>query len=140
MTNITLYDSPYITVEYWPDKGIIYHTIHQPMSSQLAVFKEALNAGTDGLQKYKVHKWLSDDRKNDALTQEGNEWSFNDWQPRTVQAGWKYWAMVVPEDLAAAGTLMPVIDILFERGLRMNVFTTLEQATAWLDKFETSST
>jgi len=140
MTNITVYDSPYITVEYWPKKGIIYHTIHQPMSSQLAIFKAALNAGTDALQKYKVHKWLSDDRKNDTLTQEGNEWSFNEWQPRTVQAGWKYWAMVVPEDLAAAGTLMPVIDILFERGLRMNVFTTLELATAWLDKFETPST
>ncbi len=103
-------------------------------------FKEALNAGTDGLQKYNVHKWLSDDRKNDALTQEGNEWSFNEWQPRTVQAGWKYWAMVVPEDLAAAGTLMPVIDILFQRGLRMNVFTNLEQAIAWLDKVETPST
>ncbi len=140
MPNVTLYNSPYITVEYWPDKALIYHTIHQPMSSQLAIFKEALNAGTEGLQKYKVLKWLSDDRKNDALTQEGNEWSFNDWQPRTLKAGWKYWAMVVPEDLAAAGTLLPVIEILFELGLRMAVFTTLEQAVAWLDKVENPST
>lgn len=140
MPNITLYNSPYITVEYWPDKALIYHTIHQPMSNQLAVFKEALNAGTEGLQKYGVRKWLSDDRKNDSLTQEGNEWSANEWQPRTMKAGWKYWAMVVPEDLAAAGTLMPVIEILFGLGLRMAVFTTLEQAVAWLDKVESPST
>ncbi|HEX2908305.1 MAG TPA: hypothetical protein VHO69_15645 [Phototrophicaceae bacterium] len=140
MPNVTLYDSDYITVEYWPDKALIYHTIHQPMSNHLAEFKEALNAGTDALQKYKVRKWLSDDRKNDSLTPEGNDWSLNEWQPRTIKAGWQYWAMVVPEDLAAAGTLMPVIDILFELGLRMMVFTNREQAIAWLDKIENPST
>lgn len=136
MTKITLYDSPYITVEYWEDHQLIYHTVHQPLSQQLAIFKEALNAGTDGLEKYKVHKWLSDDRKNDALTPEGNEWSFNVWQPRTIQAGWKYWAIVVPEDMAAAGTFMPVIDMLFERGLRMMVFSDLDLAIAALGKIK----
>lgn len=140
MPNITIYNSPYITVEYWPDKALIYHTIHQPMSHQLEIFKEALNAGTEAMQKYQVHKWLSDDRKNDKLSQEGNEWSFSDWQPRTLKAGWKYWAMIVPEDLAAAGTLTPVIDILFGLGLRMNVFTNMDKAVAWLDKAENSST
>ncbi|MEP7289868.1 MAG: hypothetical protein ABI947_29305 [Chloroflexota bacterium] len=136
MSNIVLYDSKYITVEYWPDKKLIYHTIHQPMSEQLPVFKEALDIGTDALQKYKVSKWLSDDRKNDALTKEGNEWSFNDWQPRTIKAGWKYWAAIVPEELIAAGTLMPVMDILFDLGLRMMVFTDMEKAVAWLDKVD----
>ncbi|MBN2306119.1 MAG: hypothetical protein JXQ72_16670 [Anaerolineae bacterium] len=139
MSKITVYDSEYITVEYWPDNELIYHVIHQPMSDQVAVFKEALNAGTDALKKYKVCKWLSDDRKNDTLTQEGNEWSINDWQPRTLQAGWKYWANVVPQDLAAAGTLAPVIDILFNLGLRMMVFTAVEPAIEWLDKMKAPS-
>src|SRR6185369_5923892 len=102
--------------------------------------KEALNAGTEALQTYKVHKWLSDDRKNDALTPEGNEWSFSDWQPRTLKAGWKYWAAVVPKDLIAAGTLLPVIDILYELGLRMMVFTTIDEAVVWLDQIKDSST
>lgn len=134
MPNVTIYNSEYITVEYWPDHKLIYHTVHQPMSGQLSMFKEALNAGTAALQKYKVHKWLSDDRKNDALTPEGNEWSFSDWQPRTLKAGWKYWALVVPQNLAAAGTLTPVIETLYALGLRMMVFTTVEDAVAWLDK------
>lgn len=134
MPNVTIYHSEYITVEYWPEHNLIYHTVHQPMSAQLPMFKEALNAGTAALEQYKVQKWLSDDRKNDALTPEGNEWSFRDWQPRTLQAGWKYWALVVPQSLAAAGTLTPVIDKLFEIGLRMMVFTNAEEAVAWLDK------
>lgn len=136
MPNTTIFNSEYITVEYWPDHKLIYHTIHKPMSSQLATFKEALNAGTEALQKYQVRKWLSDDRKNDPLTPEGNEWAYGDWQPRTLKAGWKYWAAVVPEDLVAAGTLMPVIENLYELGLRMMVFTSVEQAVEWLDKME----
>ncbi|MFN8528448.1 MAG: hypothetical protein U0670_07545 [Anaerolineae bacterium] len=136
MPNITLYTSPYITVEYWPDKALIYHTIHQPINEHVDMFKTALDAGTEGMAKYKVRKWLSDDRKNDSLTEEGNQWSMNVWQPKTLKAGWKYWAMVVPEDLAAAGTLMPVIEILYELGLRMSVFTTLENAIAWLDEVD----
>lgn len=136
MSNIVIYDSEYITIEYWPEKKFIFHTIHQPMSAHLETFKAALNAGTEALERYKVSKWLSDDRKNDALTEEGGRWSFTDWQPRTMQAGWKYWASVVPEDLVAAGTLIPVIDQLFERGLRMRVFTNVEEAIKWLDTME----
>lgn len=136
MSKITLYDSPYITVEYWPDKKLVYHTIHQPMSSQLETFKQALNAGTDALEKYKVSKWLSDDRKNDPLTPEGNEWAFGDWQPRTMKLGWKYWASVVPQDLVAAGTLAPVIENLFQLGLRMMVFSNVEDAVKWLDEIK----
>jgi hypothetical protein len=136
MPNVTIYSSDYITVEYWPDHNSIYHVVHQPISGQLPIFKEALNAGTEALQKYNVHKWLSDDRKNDALTPEGNAWSFSDWQPRTMKAGWKYWALVVPNAAAAAGTLAPVIEQLFELGLRMMVFANVEEAVAWLDSFE----
>jgi hypothetical protein len=109
------------------------------MSGQLDIFKAALNAGTEALERYKLSKWLSDDRKNDSLTDEGSKWAFGDWQPRTMKAGWKYWASVVPEDLVAAGTLIPVIDQLFEMGLRMMVFTNVEAATKWLDGIKDSS-
>lgn len=139
MSNIIIYDSEYIKVEYWADKKLIHHEILRPMSDQLAMFKEALNAGTDAMEKYQVCKWLSDDRKNDSLTQEGNEWSFGVWQPRTIKAGWKYWAMIVPQELVAAGTLIPVIDSLYDLGLRMMVFKDMEQAVAWLDKVDDPS-
>jgi len=56
------------------------------------------------------------------------------WGPGMVAAGWKYWALVVPSEVAAAGTLVPVIDSLYEFGLRMMVFTEVEKALAWLDQ------
>ena len=69
----------------------------------------------------------------DTIAQAGKEW-FAEWQPRTMKAGWKYWATIVPESLAAAGTLMPIMEELYNLGLRMMVFTDMEQAIAWLDK------
>ncbi len=136
MSKVSIYNSDYISVEYWAEKELIQHKIHKPISGELEMFKEALNAGTDALEKYKITKWLSDDRNNDALTPEGNEWSFNNWQPRTIKAGWKYWAAVVPQDLMAAGTLVPVIDELYKVGLRMMTFTDTEKALQWLDSLK----
>ncbi|MBX3083860.1 MAG: hypothetical protein KF716_19655 [Anaerolineae bacterium] len=134
MSAISIVDNEYITVQYWSDKKIISHVVHQPIADE--PLKAALNAGTEALKKYGAHKWLSDDRKNGPLSPEMLEWGFTDWDVRTIKAGWKYWANVVPEDLAAAGTLAPVMDTLFEMGLRMMVFTDVEKATQWLDSLE----
>ncbi len=131
MSPITIVDNEYITLQYLPDTKIIYHTIHKPIDGQ--PLKDALNAGTDALIQHGACKWLSDDRNNGPLSQEVVEWGLNDWDPRTIGGGWKYWANVVPRELASAGTLMPLIEILYGMGLRMMVFTDLDKATQWLD-------
>lgn len=134
MLNVVVFDSEYITVEYVPDKQMIYHVVHKPVAENLKVFQNALNAGTEALKKYSVIKWLSDDRKNGPLPPEQFEWlETTKWSLRTIQFGWKYWANVVPEDLVAAGTLTPIIDDLYTHGLRMNVFSSMDRALAWLD-------
>lgn len=129
-----LFSTPFITVEYQPEKQLIYHTIHKPIGGEAQMLKDALNAGAAGLEKYGVCKWLSDDRKNDPLPEGLVEWGATDWNPRVIGAGWKYWANVVPTEIAAAGALMPVINNLHKEGLRMRVFTTVEDAYKWLDE------
>jgi hypothetical protein len=131
MSQIIVVDNEYITVEYLPEKKTIKHTIHQPVGGQ--VFRDALNAGTATLAKHGACKWLSDDRLNGPLSPEDVEWGFNDWNRRTIDAGWKYWALVVPPEVAAAGSLIPTMTALFELGLRMMVFTEVEAAAEWLD-------
>jgi hypothetical protein len=134
MSSITIVDNEYITLQYLPDKKIIYHTVHKPIPDQ--PLKDAVNAGTEALKKYGACKWLSDDRKNGPVSPEIAEWGREDWNPRTIAAGWKYWANVVPEEVASAGALSPVIEALFELGLRMMVFTDLKSAFQWLDSME----
>lgn len=136
MAKIVLYASEYITVEYHPDDSLIYHVVHRPIQKQSKILKEALTAGTEAMKKYGVSKWLSDDRKNDALDPELETWGNTVWIPKTLEAGWKYWANVVPEDIHAAGSLVPAMEGLHQLGLRMRVFVDVESATKWLDDVE----
>jgi len=131
MSPIIIVDNEYITLQYLPDKKIIYHTIHKPIADQM--LKDALNAGTESLKEYGACKWLSDNRNNGPLSQEMVDWGLKDWDARTVAVGWRYWAAVVPQAAADAGSLMPLIDILFDMGLRMVLFTDLDKAFMWLD-------
>jgi len=132
MSEIIILDNEQITVKYIPEKKLIHHTIHQPIDGQ--PFRDAMDAGTEALEMYGATKWLSDDRKNGPLSPEVAEWGFNDWNPRTIRAGWRYWAMVVPENVIAAGNLAPTIEDLYKLGLRVMVFSDLDRAMAWLDK------
>jgi hypothetical protein len=134
MSAITLYSSEYITVEYLPDKKIIYHVVHKPIGGQH--LRDDLNAGTAAMEKYGACKWLSDDRKNGPLPADDVEWGDKDWNPRTIKIGWKYWALVVPNEVISAGAMTPVIEHLYELGLVMRVFTTAEKAVQWLESKE----
>jgi len=132
MLPIVIVDNEFLTLQYLPDKKMLYHTVHKPIVDDEA-FKVPLDAGTEALKKYGVIKWLSDDRLNGPLSPTFLEWSAKDWQPRTIAGGWKFWANVVPSAMVAAGTLMPVIDNLFEMGLRMALFSDLDKAFEWLE-------
>ena len=132
MPPITVVENEYVTLQYLPDKKMLYHTVHKPVDEE--VFKRSLNAGVDLFGKYEIHKWLSDDRKNGPLSDSFSQWAVSDWIPRAIAAGWKYWANVVPQELIAANTLSPLMDILFDQGLRMMVFKQPADAINWLDK------
>lgn len=134
MSPITIIDNEYVTLQYLPDSKVIYHTIHKPVPAAQLI--ELMNAGTEALQQYGACKWLSDDRNSGPLPPEFMEWVFQGLGERSIAAGWKYWANVVPQDIAAAGTLAKAIDALYEMGLHMMVFTDLEEATRWINKMK----
>ena len=134
MSETIILDNENITIRYLPDKKMIYHTVHRPFGGQ--DLRDALLTGFDALQEFGVCKWLSDERKAGPESDEDREWGEKNLTQRAQEAGWKYWALVVPTQVAAAGALVPVINLLFDFGLRMMVFTELDPAFEWLDKFE----
>lgn len=130
MTYQILLDTDSVTVRYDKEHGYVYHTIHQPITGQ--PMREMLEVGLQALAQNQGKGWLSDDRKNGELSQEDVEYSIADWGPRTAKAGWKYWAIVVPETLAGRLSMSGVIEGFFELGVRVLVFTDLEEAQEWL--------
>ena len=134
MSKVTIFDDEYITLKYLPDKKMLFHTVH-PVSGQ--PLRDALLAGYEAIQKYGISKWLSDDRKNGPMSQEDREWGNKNLNKRAEEIGWKYWALVVPEVVVAAGSMLPTIEALYQLGnLRVQVFSNTDDAIEWLDGFE----
>ena len=68
MSETIILDNQYITIKFLPEKKMIYHTVHQPISGQ--DLRDALTTGFDALKSYGVSKWLSDERKNGPMSDE----------------------------------------------------------------------
>ena len=130
MSTIPIIQNEYATLVYHPEERIVHHTFYKPIGGH--EFRNVLNTGIETLEKSRASKWLSDDRGNSALSREDTEWSKNDWFPRAVRAGWKYWALVGPHDIMARMNLKEFVDAYFEQGLVIKVFNKPEDAMKWL--------
>jgi len=122
----------YVTLVYEPDLKTIYHTFHQHISGQ--VFYEALDAGLQALEYHGARKWLSDDRQNTGIDPEDMEWAMFDWGPRAAAAGWKYWALVVPENFQGRVDMSSIVQKYYDLGVEIRVFISLEEAERWLSQ------
>lgn len=134
MPAITILDNDYATLLYVPEDKLVRHKFHKPISG--TPFRELLNKGVDLLVENNAHKWLSDDRENAAFPEDDNQWIVSEWIPKAIAAGWKYWALVVPDDVRARVNMSKYIDSLFELGLRMMVFSDPDEALTWIRQFE----
>jgi hypothetical protein len=133
MSDIIVINNEFVTLVYHPDTKIVHHTIHQAISGEQ--FRTLLTEGRTILEKQGAVKWLSDNRKLAGLSEEDMKWSTKEWIPLTLAAGWKYWALVVPDAFQARANLAHVVNTFYDKGLRIMVFTQLEEAMRWLADF-----
>jgi hypothetical protein len=133
MEKITLFENECATLVYYPDAKVVHNTFRgHPEGKQ---FRDAFNAGVEAMKKYGGAKWLSDDREcTVAFPPEDQEWADNDWFPRMVQVGWKMWAMVVPNEIKSRINMVDVVDKMFDRGIKVAVFSDFDEAFQWLLK------
>jgi len=123
-------DNEFITLEYRSDINAIYHVMHQHVEGD--VFHAALDAGIEAMQQYGTNKWIADDSINSLTTQADQEWSVKSFGPRATAAGWKYWALIVPEELGGRMDMSLIVDTYYNLGVTINVFTNLEDAENWI--------
>ena len=135
MKKIEVFQNENATMVYYPELKIVHNTFRgQPTGKQ---FREALDAGVEVMKEYGSTKWLSDDRQNQVVfSDEDNQWADKVWFPRMVEVGWKSWAMVVPESVAARDNLVDIIDKIYEQGIKISVFIDLDEALQWLIEME----
>jgi hypothetical protein len=92
-----------------------------------------LLAGTEAMRKNGAAKWLSDDRGNSVLSKEDADWGQVNWFPQTVQAGWKYWAIVQPAKVIAQMNMKALAEEYAKAGITARFFSDPDEAMRWLE-------
>jgi hypothetical protein len=125
-------DTPGATLWYYPATRLVHHEIHRYIFGK--EFRDLLLKGTEVLRQNRGTRWLSDDRKNGALSKDDGQWTVDVWLPPTLAAGWKAWAMVQPESVIGQMNIKKFTDGMLARGLKVQVFADPAPAMAWLVK------
>ncbi len=131
MSAISVLENEYASVWYHPEAGIVHHQFHKFIFGD--AFRTVLSTGAEVMKKNGARKWLSDDRNNSALPQEDADWGQTTWTPQVLAAGWKYWAVVLPEKAVGQMNMKRFIDDYSGRGVKVQVFSDPDQALKWLE-------
>jgi len=131
MEKETIVENENMTLWYYPDTNIIHHEFHQYTKGQ--TLRDGLSAGAEIMEKKKAQKWLSDDRKNTVIGEDDMEWTANVWRKRVIKAGWKYWALVLPEKAIGQLNMRRIIKEYADTGVTVQIFSNADEAMQWLE-------
>ncbi len=130
MLPVKVIDNEKVSLYYHPDTKIIHHEFHGFVFGP--AFRDTLSAGVDLVKRNKATKWLSDDRMNSALTADDTEWGKSVWFPAVKAAGWKHWAVVMPEKAIGKLNMKDWIALYSSMGINARAFSNPDEAMAWL--------
>ena len=94
--------------------------------------REGMNEGLALMAQHRAVRWLSDDRLNGPLSGEDMSWLRDDWEPRAVRSGWKFWALVRPAGVLGQMNMRRNVDRVAKKGVVARVFDDLAEAEGWL--------
>lgn len=94
--------------------------------------RKAFIAGTEALEKYQGKKWLSDNSLLKPYHPDDVQWINEVFFPRALAAGWKYWAVIEPENFLGKRSMRHFLDFYQEKGITMKIFPAVDEGMAWL--------
>lgn len=126
-----LIENEYATLVCYPKEKIVCHTFHQFINGN--AFREVMSKGADAFVQNRCTKWLSEDGDNPELKKEDVDWGEKFWEKRILAAGWKYWALVMPENKIGQLTLRAIMQRYQEMGVTIQIFKNHNDALNWLE-------
>lgn len=130
--NVTIIQNEYAALRFYPKPKIVHHELRQFVHGDL--FREILMRGLEIFEREGAAKWLSDDRGNGALTPADTDWALGEWAPRVLAAGWKYWAVVMPQKMVGQMNMKRWIKTYGGRGVTVRPFSGPIAALRWLEQ------
>jgi hypothetical protein len=121
-----------VSLRYHVGAKIVHHELRRFVHGE--ELRSVLEKGLELIITHRACKWLSDDRGNAPLTPQDAEWAEREWAPRVVAAGWKYWAVVMPQKITGQMYMRRRIAKYEERGLIVRTFEDPDDALVWLER------
>ncbi len=126
-----LHESKNAKVEWLEKEKVILKTFQGFIQGE--ELQSAFNAGLEKLKQEHGYKWLSDNRGLPVYKAEDVKWINEDWFPRSLKSGWKYWGLIEPKT-AIGAIVMKQFTFYIEKGITMEVFHSIEDGLSWLSK------
>ena len=127
---ITVFDGEASGLWYHQKEGIIRHQLKRFVYGE--DFRNVLRGHLELIKTHKLHKILSDDRKNGPLTPEDAEWTQANYKSQVVALGLQHWAVVMPELVLGQMNMRRRIKAYSEMGVNAKAFTDPDEAFGWL--------
>jgi hypothetical protein len=127
---IVTIDDESASLKFHPQYKIVHHELRAFIHG--ARLRTVLDKGLELFQQHGATKWLSDDRGNGPLTEADTDWCLNDWAPRVLKAGWKFWAVVMPTKVIGQMNMKRWIATYAEQGVTARAFSDPDEAFQWL--------
>ncbi len=115
---------------YLEESETMIHTLKTAVT--IEVWQDILTTGLEFLKKHNLTKWISDNRKNGRISDEGADWIHNDWLPRAKEAGWRTWAVVEPENFSSRLNQRMHKSPFLAEGINLAFFPNLRNALEWI--------
>lgn len=119
-------------VRVYPEDGIVAHQMRGFVEGE--EFREMMMIGARAYTEYGCTKRLSDDSKNTLFNKEDVAWAEKNWEPIILEAGWKYWAIVTPEEAFGKMAMRGIVRRYMEKGVTSKSFHEYDVALEWLKK------
>ncbi len=126
----TILETARMSLYYHPMEKIIHHELHSYPG--LDTLETLLMKGLELMKEHRAVKWLSDDRLGGALPKSHHEWGDRVWAPQAVKAGWKFWGLVLAEDLLHTSNMTKLVSIYAAKGVTVEIFADPDEAFRWL--------
>jgi hypothetical protein len=125
-------DDEHVALRYHVRSKIVHHELRSFVHGEQ--FRNVLEKGLELFIKHRACRWLSDDRGNGPLKPADAEWALGDWAPRVMAAGWKYWAVVLPEKVLGQMNMKRWIKTYADLGIVARAFVDPDAALVWLSQ------
>ena len=126
----TIIDNEFAILRYYPNEKVVYHKFKKFFYGE--DLHQVLDKGTEILKEKGAQKWLSDDRDFGALHPDDRAWGEREWNPRTIAAGWRFWAVVVPRSAVGQLSTKALVKMFSELGVEVQAFSDPDEAMEWL--------